>query len=128
MRDEFSDDETMLAATRFSLPRTPLTPIDEKGKETGGMGMALLQHAMLIVRPPPKPIAGFPVAWEMVAALSRHRIVLWKPRRGSEQPTVLLGAVRLADLQEVLMATVPLPGGRTYATKFVPRDGPAGAP
>lgn len=120
---EFGGDERLLAATRLSLPLTR-SKVDEHGKEQTGLGLSLLQHYVSIIRKPPPPVPGFPVSWEMVAALTPQRIVVWTPRRGGEQPGGLLGAVPMSDLQDVVLATVPARGGRTLAAKFVLRSGP----
>lgn len=124
VQQELAPDERLLAATRLVLPRNN-AKVDEQGNERDGLlDMALLQNLMIMFRPPPKPVPGFPVHWDVVAALTRHRIVLWKPRRGSHQPSELLGAVQLVDLADVQLATVADARGRSLAVKFSLRNGP----
>jgi len=123
-RDDLGGDEQLLAATRVVLPFNR-SRYDETLKERNTLGdLALLQHLLVLVRPAPKPIAGFPVFWDMVLGLTRNRIIVWKPRRGSEQPTALLGSVQLDDLERVGVATVPDRKGRTLALKISLAHGP----
>lgn len=83
-----------------------------------------LLRLAVVTRPPPRPIPGFPVAWQMVVALLPDRLMVWQPGRGSDLPFRFLGAVRMADLLAAEMATVPDRHGRTLAAKFVQRHGP----
>lgn len=121
---ELAHDEVLLAATRFSLPVTK-TKVDEQGKERKNLlDMALLQRSLAIVRQPPRQIPGFPTHWDMIAGLTRHRIVVWKPLRSGDAPASVLGSVQLRDLSEVVLTTIPDKQGRTLAVKFVLRNGP----
>ncbi len=121
---ELADDEAPLGATRLSTPYTR-TRVDASGKERSNLlDMALVQRSVAIVRQPPKPVPGFPIDWDMIAVLTRHRIVLWKPLRSGDQPSSLLGAVRLADLTNVELTTVAVRRGRSLAVKFVLAHGP----
>ena len=124
VRYEFAADESLLAATRFSLPHFT-TRVDPDGKESNRLrDMPLVQRFMLVVRPPPRPVPGFPVSWDMVAALTERRVVLWKPRRGTHHPGELLGALALSDLRDACLQTVRDAHGHTLAAKFIPRHGP----
>ncbi len=122
VRHEIGEDERLLAACRFSMPNF-WTPVDEKGNERN-LVQGLLPRLALIVRPAPKAVPGFPLHWSMAAVLTNHRVVLWRVRRGSHQPTALLGAVRVRDLREARLQTVAVPRGRALAVKFVPNHGP----
>ena len=54
VRYEFAADESLLAATRFSLPHFT-TRVDPDGKESNRLrDMPLVQRFMLVVRPPPR--------------------------------------------------------------------------
>jgi hypothetical protein len=122
---ELDGDERLLAATRVVLPIND-SKYDENGKERSELRrLALVQHVLVRFRPPPPPVAGFPVHWDMVLCLTRHRVLVWKPRRGSAHPTQMLGAVPLAELELVKLTTVPARGGgRTLAVKIALRHGP----
>ncbi len=121
---DLAHDEALLGATRLSTPYTR-TRTDESGKERNNLlDMALLQRSLALVRQPPKQVPGFPIDWDMIAVLTRHRIVLWKPLRTGDQPSSLIGAVPLSDLDDVELATVPVRGGRSLAVKFVLKHGP----
>ena len=115
----------MLAATKVVLP-VNRARYDENLKERNSIGdLALLQHLLVLVRPEPKPVAGFPVFWDMVLGLTRNRVLVWKPRRGSEQPATYLGSVPLDDLARVDVTSVPDRKGRTLALKIALAHGPA---
>lgn len=120
---EFDGAEQLLAATRLSLP-TSSTRVDERGKERSGFDLSIVQQYVSITRTPPKPIPGFPVAWDMVVALTRQRLLVWSVRRGGEQPGGLLGAVKLSELTDAVVTSVPLRRGRGLVIKFVLRSGP----
>ncbi len=122
VRHEIGEDERLLAASRFSMPNY-WTVVDEKGQERNLM-QGLISRLALVARPAPKAVPGFPLHWSMAAVLTPHRLVLWRVRRGGHQPTSLLGAVRLPDLRDARLQTVPVPGGRALAIKFVPLHGP----
>lgn len=122
-QDELGGGEIYLAATRLSLPRSPpRLDIEEGSMETSER--RLLLRLAIISRPPPRPIPGFPVAWQMVAALTPGRILLWRTARGSNLPGQFIGSVRVADLLAAELVTVPDRRGRTLAVKFVQRHGP----
>ncbi|MFN0026514.1 MAG: hypothetical protein ACKV2O_04905 [Acidimicrobiales bacterium] len=122
IRHEIGEDERLLAASRFSMPNY-WTMVDEKGNEQNLM-QGLISRVALVVRPAPRSVPGFPLHWSMAVALTPHRVVFWRVRRGSNHPSALLGAVRLPDLREAKLQTVPIPGGRALAVKFVPLHGP----
>lgn len=120
---ELYHDETWLAATRLSLPRhPPRLDLEERGMETSERRQLL--RLSVITRPPPKPIPGFPVAWQMVLGLTPGRLVVWQTVRGTNLPGQQIGAVRVADLLAAEMVTVPDRRGRTLAAKFIQRNGP----
>jgi len=122
--NELAPDEQLLAATRLVLPMNNAR-YDENLEERSGLrDMALLQHLMVVVRPAPKPIAGFPLAWDMVLGLTRHRVLVWKPRRGSQQPGDYLGSVPLNQIEAFSLSTVPDRKGRTLAVKISLDHGP----
>lgn len=121
---ELAHDEVLLGATRLALPVTR-TKVDEQGKERKNLlDMALLQRSLAIVRQPPKQIPGFPTHWDMIAGLTKHRIVVWKPLRSGDAPSSVIGSVQMRDLTEVVLTTIPDGRGRTLAVKFVLRNGP----
>lgn len=123
-RPELSGDEPLLGATRLAMPRNT-TKVDENGKERSGLlGLSWVQHYIALVRTPPKPITGFPAHWDTVIGVTRHRLAIWRPRRGTHQPGEFLGSVQLDALEYVELATVTVRTGRTLAVKFALRDGP----
>lgn len=122
--DQLPHDEQLLGATRLVLPINSAR-YDENLEERSSLkDLALLQHLMVLVRPAPKPVAGFPLHWDMVLGLTRNRILVYKPRRGSHQPGGYLGSVPLSQLTKVELATVPDRIGRTLAVKFNLDHGP----
>ena len=122
--DELTYDEQLLGATRLVLPMNAARYDENLQERSGVKDLALLQHFMVLVRPAPKPVAGFPLHWDMVLALTRNRVLVYKPRRGSHQPGSYLGSVPLSHLTQVELATVPDRAGRTLAVKFNLDHGP----
>lgn len=121
---ELGGDEVLLAAARFSMPLTR-TKVDADGKERKNLlDMAFLQRSVALVRKPPPPIPGFPVHWDMIMGLTKHRIIVWKPLRSGDDPSALVGSVALRDLESVAVHSVPDRRGRTLGVKFVQRNGP----
>ncbi len=122
--DELTLNEHLLAATRVVLPFNNARYDEKLVERSGAKDLALLQHLIALVRPAPKPVAGFPLHWDMVLALTRQRILVYKPRRGSPQPAAFLGSVSLSHLTEVKLATIPDRRGRTLALKINIDHGP----